>query len=204
MRHYKVKTKNRVRRPRKKERMRMRKLAQTVLRDGVMLTSGKVIEWSDENKLHQTPAERRFGEILKEIGARQLFRVQQPLYGFIIDFYAPKYMLAVEIDGGYHGNAEQEKYDAVRTAKLNRKGIVLVRFKNEEVMQHPEMVMSVVQNKIKNSALLVKIRSNARGRKFRENKAYKMPEVKEEKKIESKVVLLRRDGNTVRKVILGI
>lgn len=198
MRHYKVKTKNRVRRPRKKERMRMRKLAQTVLRDGVMLTSGKVIEWSDENKLHQTPAERRFGEILKEIGARQLFRVQQPLYGFIIDFYAPKYMLAVEIDGGYHGNAEQEKYDAVRTAKLNRKGIVLVRFKNEEVMQHPEMVMSVVQNKIKNSALLVKIRSNARGRKFRENKAYKMPEVKEEKKIESKVVLLRRDGNTVR------
>ncbi len=194
----KVKTKNRRQRPRSKERMRLKRLAQSVFKDGIRMTPEKVIDWSQENKLHQTPAEKRFSDILKQIDARKSFKAQQALYGFIIDFYAPPYMLAIEIDGGYHDTPEQIKYDDKRTRKLRNKGIVLVRFKNEEVMQHPEKVMFIVQQKIKSSDILVKVRRKAK-RLFKINKVREVTRVEQEKRVTAKVILLRRDGNTVRK-----
>src|SRR5688572_23728698 len=39
------------------------------------------------------------------------FRRQQPLQGFILDFYCDKAKLGVEVDGGIHSLKEQAEYD---------------------------------------------------------------------------------------------
>ena len=206
MRIFKVKTKNRVKRPRSKERKRLKRLSQSIFKDGIKLSPQRVIEWSQQNRFRQTPGERRFGEILQQIKARHSFKAQQPLYGFIIDFYAPRYMLAVEIDGGYHETPEQREYDARRSQILQRKGIVFIRFTNDEVLQHPERVMSLVQEKIKNCARLSQIKVSRKKRKrlpftsiqFRSRKT---EPIKSREK--GKVILLRRNGETMRKIIGG-
>ena len=122
---------------------------QTVFSRGVRECGSNVKRWSKEHRLQPTPAEKRFSEILVEIGARGHFRDQQALYGFILDFYSVFFMLAIEIDGGYHDAPEQRQYDFSRTEKLNRKGISVLRFTNDDVMNNPHKVMMMVQSKIK-------------------------------------------------------
>lgn len=51
----------------------------------------------------------------------------------ILDFYFPDYALAVEVDDPGHLKPEKVKKDKERTAKLNAKGIEVMRFTNNEV-----------------------------------------------------------------------
>ena len=59
------------------------------------------------------------------------FRRQQPVAGFIADFYCAKYKIALEIDGLVH--EEQKDYDAHRDQILLQHGIRVLRIKNEQV-----------------------------------------------------------------------
>ncbi|MGB7211549.1 MAG: endonuclease domain-containing protein [Gemmatimonadales bacterium] len=61
------------------------------------------------------------------------FRRQQPMRGFILDFYCAEHRLAVEIDGGILGSDEQQAWDADRSAALARSAITVVRVRNEDV-----------------------------------------------------------------------
>jgi primosomal protein N' (replication factor Y) len=74
------------------------------------------------------------------------FRRQKPLDKFIVDFYCPKLMLAIEIDGESHG--EQKDYDANRTKILEQYGIQVVRYANENVMKNIEGVFQDLLDKV--------------------------------------------------------
>jgi len=71
------------------------------------------------------------------------FRRQHPLGRFILDFYAPKIKLAIELDGKQH--KEMYDYDKLRAEYLKSKKITLLRFWNFEVENDLEKVI----NKIK-------------------------------------------------------
>jgi very-short-patch-repair endonuclease len=88
-----------------------------------------------------TDAEAKLWEILrfKALGGHR-FRRQRPVAGYILDFYCPAKRLAVELDGGQHGDAGQAKYDEVRSAKLNELGVRVLRFWDDEILKHPEAV----------------------------------------------------------------
>ena len=60
------------------------------------------------------------------------FRRQHPVDRFILDFYCHEVKLAIEIDGEIHKYQEKE-YDEGRTAEIERFGIKVIRFSNEEV-----------------------------------------------------------------------
>ncbi len=150
---FRPKIKNKRKRPRNH-----RKIASRLLSSGIKATPKRVIEWSKEGKRRPTPSEKRFSEILTEINVRHSFRCQQVLFGYIIDFYAPRYMLAVEIDGGYHNSPDQKIYDTIRTQKLNNKGISVLRFTNEEVLNDPLRVMSHTQDKLRSCYKVNKIK----------------------------------------------
>ncbi len=156
---FRPKTKRKRKRPRNH-----RKIASKILRAGISATSERVIEWGKEGKHRQTPAERRFSDILTEIKSRHSFRCQQVLFGYIIDFYAPQYMLAIEIDGGYHDNPDQIKKDTIRTVKLNNKGISVLRFTNKEVLRDPKRVMFLTQEKLRSCCRVNKIKKSWRHR----------------------------------------
>jgi len=62
---------------------------------------------------------------------RPTFLRQKPINRFIIDFYCPKLLLAVEIDGGYH--QKRKNYDEGRDELLVTRGIKTIRFTENQV-----------------------------------------------------------------------
>jgi very-short-patch-repair endonuclease len=59
------------------------------------------------------------------------FRRQVPFDRFVVDFYCHAAKLAIELDGKQHEWFSE--YDAGRTEVLERLGVDVVRFTNEEV-----------------------------------------------------------------------
>ncbi len=83
-----------------------------------------------------------WGELRNEnLGVK--FRRQHPIGRFILDFYAPKIRLAIELDGKQH--KEMRDYDKLRAKYLKSKKITLLRFWNFEV----ENDLGKVVNEIK-------------------------------------------------------
>jgi very-short-patch-repair endonuclease len=108
-----------------------------------------------ELRREQTPAEQALWELLK---GKQLdgfkFRRQQVIDGFIADFYCNGAELIIEIDGGVHENRMEA--DAVKEAVFRGRGLLTLRFTNEEVLESPESVCQ-------------RIASACRGRSLRSN-----------------------------------
>jgi len=82
----------------------------------------------------QTTSEAALWMLLRD---RQIdglkFRRQQIIEGFIVDFFCAEHRIVVELDGGYHDEAEQVAADARRAAVLTSTGLRIVRLRNDEV-----------------------------------------------------------------------
>jgi very-short-patch-repair endonuclease len=89
-----------------------------------------------------TNAEARLWRALRRDQLNGLhLRRQHPIGPFTVDFYCPSLRLAVEVDGGQH--AEQTKLaDDRRTNWLGEKGVVVVRYWNNDVLSNLEGVLS--------------------------------------------------------------
>ncbi len=85
-------------------------------------------------------------KLWKRLRANQLkglhFRRQQVIFGFIVDFYCHKYKLIVEIDGDVHDN--REELDLARENILIQNGFRIIRFKNSQVENNIEEVLTKV------------------------------------------------------------
>ncbi len=90
-----------------------------------------------------TPSEKLLWEYLrrKQLGFR--FHRQAVLYGWIIDFWCPGRMLAVELDGITHKGKEDN--DARRDAALARYGVRTLRVPSSEVFTDIEGVVAKVR-----------------------------------------------------------
>lgn len=89
-------------------------------------------------KFNQTPAEKKFKEFLLEHKIQFVF--QKPFtrfhsFGFM-DFFIKNSNLCIEIDGGYHNNPIQREKDAKRQKDIEKKGILVIRFTNEEILNN--------------------------------------------------------------------
>lgn len=85
----------------------------------------------------------------KELRNRKLgikFRRQHPLDKFILDFYAPKLKLGIELDGSLH--KENIEYDKLRMEHLNSQEIKIIRFWNKEVEKNLKTVMKKIKKEI--------------------------------------------------------
>ena len=91
-----------------------------------------------------TPAESRLWQAIRRQqleGAR--FRRQQIIDGFIVDFYCPASALVVEVDGAAHD--EQQEYDVARDQLLAARGIRIVRFSNNAVLNDLDRVLGRIR-----------------------------------------------------------
>jgi len=94
-------------------------------------------------RTHQTDAENLLWGLLRNrrlLGLK--FRRQYPLNPYILDFYCHDAALAIELDGGQH--LEQKVYDRQRTLFLEGKGIKVLRFWNNELLQQTENVLEQI------------------------------------------------------------
>ena len=99
-----------------------------------------------KNRLHPTLAEDILWQRLR---GRQLFykfRRQHTILDYIADFFCNEKNLIIEIDGGYHDDNYQRIQDEDRTKRLESMGYSVVRFSNEEVIQHTDETIRKIKN----------------------------------------------------------
>jgi len=78
------------------------------------------------------------------------FRRQHPSGSYIADFYYHEKRLIVEADGEIHLKPEIAEKDENRTAVLDRYGIEVVRFTNQEVLENIDSVIQRIIQKLNN------------------------------------------------------
>ena len=70
------------------------------------------------------------------------FHRQKPIGRFIVDFFAPDLLLAIEIDGPIHNDSREQ--DAERQAYLESLGITLLRFTNDDILYDIASVITTI------------------------------------------------------------
>ena len=107
---------------------------------------------SRELRRDATPAERL---LWTKISARQLrgvrFNRQFPIGPYICDFVSRGAKLVIEVDGGQH--ATQIGKDRARTAFIEASGYRVVRFWNNDVLEHIEGVVQQIELILSEQAL---------------------------------------------------
>ncbi len=104
------------------------------------------------NRKNNTDAETVLWEQLRNNKLGYKFRRQHPVEGFITDFACSARGLIVEVDGGYHSNPDQEKYDAARTKEIEQRGFIIMRFTNAEVKENVYAVRDKIKEFLSNQA----------------------------------------------------
>lgn len=97
-----------------------------------------LVEWINENSIklliNRNKAEMLAGEELKkyvnEVHEQVYFRISG--HSYFLDYYLPKYRLAIEIDGNYHKIRRVE--DKERDKMFNDIGIRTIRIKSKDVL----------------------------------------------------------------------
>lgn len=74
------------------------------------------------------------------------FHRQVPIDNFIVDFYCHELKLAIEVDGISHD--DKFKYDQMRQKRLEKLGVNLIRFVDEDVKNETESVLKVLKIRI--------------------------------------------------------
>jgi very-short-patch-repair endonuclease len=71
--------------------------------------------------------------------------LRQKAFGrYIVDFYCSSAKLVIELDGTVHDTPEAQTYDAIRTETLEARGLQILRFRNEIILEQlPEVVKKI-------------------------------------------------------------
>jgi len=93
----------------------------------------------------QTAAEYRLWSLLrgKKLGGYK-FRRQHVILNYIVDFLCFSEKLIIELDGPIHNTQKAREYDQRREDLLKANGYRVLRFKNAEVFQDEEKVLSTI------------------------------------------------------------
>jgi very-short-patch-repair endonuclease len=99
-----------------------------------------------------TPAEDRLWERLRN---RQIagfkFRRQHSIDRFIADFYCADAQIIIEVDGAVHEYTPEE--DAIRQEFLESLGFRVLRFTNDDVEQHLDVVIQAITETLRTRAV---------------------------------------------------
>jgi len=110
----------------------------------------KLVEHPRSLRKNLTLAERKLWRLLRD---RRLikckFRRQHVVGSYILDFFCSKADLAVEVDGGQHGLPEQAEYDRRRDEFLKVRGVTVLRFWCNEVLNNTNNVMAEIARHLK-------------------------------------------------------
>jgi len=98
-----------------------------------------------ELRKNLTDSERALWSYLrtKQLLGVQFYR-QKPIGEYIVDFYAPRVRLVVEVDGSQHLQREHSQQDRRRDAYLASFGLKVLRFHSSEVLQESATVLEVI------------------------------------------------------------
>jgi very-short-patch-repair endonuclease len=88
----------------------------------------------------------------KQLLAIQFYR-QKPIGEYIVDFFAPRAKLVVEVDGSQHMLGEHVEKDRIRDGYLASLGLKVLRFNDREVLRESDAVVEVIYQMIKDQLM---------------------------------------------------
>ena len=74
------------------------------------------------------------------------FRRQHPYSVYILDFYCHRLKFVIELDGGVHDVEDVRQNDITRQRLLEKEGMLVVRFQNEQVEKHLNDVIKFIED----------------------------------------------------------
>ncbi len=77
------------------------------------------------------------------------WNITKPIDNYIVDFFCAKAYLAIELDGSGHYGLEEAKADKLRTEKLNKLGVDVIRFCNLDVDKNFIGVCEMIDREIR-------------------------------------------------------
>jgi very-short-patch-repair endonuclease len=102
-------------------------------------------EFARENRKNATLAETILWEYLRRNALGIKFLRQHIIGDYIVDFVSRHEGLVIEVDGGYHSEPRQQADDKIREEALEQMGYHVIRFTNEEVLNHIETVIEQIE-----------------------------------------------------------
>ena len=78
---------------------------------------------------------------------------QRIIDSFIVDFYCAKAKLVIEIDGAQHYTPQGENHDRLRTEALQKYGLKVLRFSNNDVDSRFDYVCNTIDTVIQERSL---------------------------------------------------
>lgn len=122
--------------------------------DFVEYNSG-LIEYAQENRNNPTKVEQVFWHsvLKKKQFLWYRFRRQKVISSFILDFYCSELLLWIELDGWYHD--DRIDYDRYRDAEIYKKGILVVRFRNEDIEKNLGWIVSELEEIVRERKFVI-------------------------------------------------
>ncbi len=123
---------------------------------GHYFQTADVLQWQQlkayakENRKEATEAEDLLWQNMRDNKLGVKVRRQHAIQGYIVDFALLSEKLIIEIDGEYHNQEEQIKYDRARTAWFNELDLQVLRFTNDEVISNIDQVLITIKNSFTN------------------------------------------------------
>ncbi len=104
---------------------------------------------AQELRKQQTFAEEILWNYLRTKPLGFKFRRQHAYLHYILDFYCHKLKLCIEIDGSIHDREDVRINDEERQRQLENTGLEVIRFRNDELIQSPEIVFEKINQILK-------------------------------------------------------
>jgi very-short-patch-repair endonuclease len=110
-----------------------------------MRTINKTLKTARQLRKHMSLPEVMLWQRLRGRGeGKPVFRRQQPIGPYVLDFFCARTRLCVEIDGWSHGFGGRAQQDHRRDVFLLDQGIRTIRLAAHEVMRDPDAVATQV------------------------------------------------------------
>lgn len=92
----------------------------------------KLLEGARELRKNMTPQEYKLWHIYLKNYPIKFYR-QRIIDSYIVDFYCSKAKLVIEVDGSQHYTKDGMEYDEIRTSVLEKYGLDVLRFSNDDI-----------------------------------------------------------------------
>jgi very-short-patch-repair endonuclease len=117
-------------------------LGKSVVKDMHVGAKPELFRYAQEMRKNSTESEEALWHILRKFRYEgYIFRRQHPVDIFIADFYCHKLKLIVEVDGDVHESDQAMEYDDGRSAELEKYGLNVLRFTNDQVLKETDKVI---------------------------------------------------------------
>lgn len=111
---------------------------------------GLLKDFARKNRINPTLAETVLWQNIRGEAFGTKFMRQYIIADYIVDFVSLQHMLVIEVDGAYHSELEQHKYDEDRTRQLQGLGFTVLRFDNEDILNNIEYVITTLKHHLSN------------------------------------------------------